>query len=149
MALTAEQQAALRDAVKASPEYANAYAARDIDAIAAIMSAGRVRFRPTIIGDGTIIDAFVTTYGLAGLTQANTFLDGFRSDPMFRHVVRPMDRGELRLDNAGTRGMIAQMAGNSLPQAVAQAMLAMAAEPDPLNRLDVADALYNPDGSMK
>lgn len=137
MALTAEQQAELRDAVKASPECADAYAARDLDTLAAIMSAGRVRPSGLEIGNGTIIDTI-------GLTAATAVLDVIHAQPAYKYVIVLLDQGRLKIGSTTVRDALRQLVlGGVLSQLNADKLSALGIEPNPYDRLEVEAALFD------
>lgn len=140
--MTPQELIELRNKAQADPACAKFIATRDCKTLAELLSVGRTKPKETIIGDGTILEAFIAVQGAPGLEGGNVFLDWFRSEPLYRHVVRLMDRGELRLDNTSTQFMLRAMVPNHLPADVAANLLARACQPDLLSPADVADALF-------
>lgn len=115
----------------------------DTQAIAAALSAGRMRWKPTEIGVGTIIEAL-------GLAAANPVLDALYSAPDYRHVKPLLDQGRLRLDAVAQAGMLQPLVtGGLLTQAQLDALVARAKEPAPVAEYNVRVAIYNDDGSLK
>lgn len=113
----------------------------DTAAIAAALSAGRVRYVETNIGVGTVIEVL-------GLATANAVLDVIYSAPDYRHIKPLLDQGRLRLDSAFVRGALQSMVPALLTQAQCNALIARAAAPDPVTELAVRRGIYNPDGSL-
>lgn len=143
MPLTADQQAALRAQVRSDPACAAPLAARDIDALTAILSAGRTRPSQTEIGNGTIIDTI-------GLTDGTALLDAIHAQPAYKYVIPLLEQGRLKVGSGVVREALVELvAGNVLTQSDADALYALGVEPDLLSRQDVCDALFNPDGTEK
>ena len=114
----------------------------DTEAIAAALSAGRVRYIETHIGVGTIIEAL-------GLATANAVLDVIYTAPDYRHVKPLLDQGRLRLDSAFVRDALQSMVPSLLTQTQRDALVARAQVADPVSEFDVRCAIYNDDGSLK
>lgn len=114
----------------------------DTTAIATQLSAGRVRYEPTEIGVGTIIEAL-------GLATANAVLDVIYSAPDYRHVKPLLDQSRLRLDSPFVRAALQEMVPGLLTQPQCDALLSRAQVPDPVSEFAVRLAIYNDDGSMK
>ena len=116
----------------------------DTVAIAAALSAGRTRWKPTDIGVGTIIEAL-------GLAAANMVLDALYASPDYRHVKPLLDQGRLRLDVVAQAGMLQPLVtGGLLTQAQLDALIARAKEADPVDEYQVRVAIhYNADGTRK
>jgi hypothetical protein len=98
----------LRDEILARQDCADAVAARDLDAIAALMSAGRTRRKLVQIADNVDMSIPLVDQSFAALVSVGL-----------------------------------------LPAATYDEIVGMSYEADPVSRFDVADALYNDDGSMK
>ena len=115
----------------------------DTQAIAAALSAGRMRWKHTEIGVGTIIEVL-------GLAAANPVLDAIYASPDYRHIKPLLDQGRLRLDAVAQAGMLQPLVtGELLTQAQLDALVARAKEPAPVAEYDVRMAIYNDDGSLK
>jgi len=116
-------------------------------AIADAMSVGRVRSRPLTVGSGTVLDTL-------GLEVGNAFLDSIAATPVYRHVDHLLKMAHLRLDSplviAGLQSLVGlQIApGVTFTAAHAQALIALAQEPDPVSEWDVRCAIYHADGSL-
>jgi len=114
----------------------------DTVAIAAALSVGRMRWKHTEIGVGTIIEVL-------GLAAANPVLDAIYASPDYRHVKPLLDQGRLRLDSEFVRGALQTMVPALLTQAQRDALVARAAVADPVSEYDVRVAIYNDDGSLR
>lgn len=137
MRLTADQQAVFRAAVKASSECAAAYAARDLDAIAVIMSVGRVRPSGIEIGNGMIIDTI-------GLAAGAAVLDAIHAQPAYKYVIVLLDQGRLKIGSPMVQAALRQLvAGGVLSQEDSDKLSALGFEPDPYDRLEVEAALFD------
>lgn len=122
------------------PTISGVEAAAKDGAIAAIISVGRTRVKPTEIGKGTIIEVL-------GLSNGNAFLDALDANPDLRHVKHLLTEGRLRLDSAMVTSMLAGLVqANQLPQQAADALLALTREPDPVTAGEVSRALRGPWG---
>jgi len=136
----------IRDRILAQPDLAAARAARDIDALAAGLNAqapmvARSRFvtARTVLaecaGGSAILDALVAAQSISAIAWALKFL--------------AQDSG-LDIGNAATLGMVDQLvAGNALTATQGAALKALANTPDLVTRDQVADAMFNADGSEK
>ena len=137
----------LRDEILSRPDCADALAARDCGALAEILSAGRTKVIDYSIGYGTVLEVL-------GAEAGSAFLDGLTalaatSSPV-KWALKLLDRGELNIGAAATRGQLdALAAGGVMPQAVADALKGLAMGPDIVTAEQVADAMFNPDGSLK
>lgn len=137
----------LRDEILSRPDCADALAARDCGALAEILSAGRTKVIDYSIGYGTVLEVL-------GAEAGSAFLDGLTalaatSSPV-KWALKLLDRGELNIGAAATRGQLdALAAGGVFPQVVADALKALALAPDVVTMQQVADAMFNPDGSQK
>lgn len=135
--MTAEE---IRAAIAADP--ALQALVPDTQALAAALSAGRVRYVETNIGVGTIIEVL-------GLSVANPVLDAIYASPDYRHVKPLLDQGRLRLDSEFVRGALQAMVPALLTQAQRDALVARAAVADPVSEYDVRCAIYADDGSLR
>jgi len=114
----------------------------DTASLAEALSAGRMRWTPTEVGVGTIIEAL-------GLAAANAVLDVIYAEPSYRHVKPLLEQGRLRLDSAFVRGALQGMVPALLTQQQCDALLARATAPDPVSEYDVRCAIYADDGSLR
>jgi hypothetical protein len=139
--MTPEQQAELRAAARTDPACAVAYAARDLDALASLLSVGRVRFNDSAIGNGIILDVL-------GKEKGNVVLDAVRADESNRYVITLLDQGRLEPRTKTFQEALVSMVQVSLiTQDEANKLLATAQEPDLLTRMDVKDALFDDAGN--
>jgi hypothetical protein len=122
---------------------ADLIASRKLEQIAAEVSAGRTRPSGLAIGNGTIITA------LQDLATANALLDVLHTDARFKYVVPLLDQGRLIIGDPLVNGMVQSFVPAILTQAQADKLLALGTESDPVTMQEVAQALYNADGSMK
>lgn len=113
-------------------------ATRDDAAIAAAASAGRTRLVKTEIGNGLILETI-------GLASGNTLLDFLASQEDFRHVRPLLEQGRLDVSSTLVRGALDGFAqGGVITQAEADALKALAEQPDPITEYDVRCAMYDP-----
>ena len=137
----------LRDEILSRPDCADALAARDCGALAEILSAGRTKVIDYSIGYGTVLEVL-------GAEAGSAFLDGLTalaatSSPV-KWALKLLDRGELNIGSPATQAQLdALAAGGVFPQVVADALKALALAPDVVTMQQVADAMFNPDGSQK
>jgi len=138
---------ALRDEILSRADCAAALAVRDCGALAAILSVGRTKLVERNIGYGTVLEVL-------GAEAGSAFLDGLTalaatSSPV-KWALKLLDRGELNIGAAATQAQLdALAAGGVMPQAVADALKGLAMGPDIVTAEQVADAMFNPDGSLK
>lgn len=140
--MTPEQQAALRQAAHSDPGCAAALAARDCDAIAVRLSPGRMRANEREIGYGTILETI-------GFDAGNRLIDHIKASSDMRHVVPLLAQGRLRIDSPMTQIALRTFGAEVIAIAHAEALCALGQQPDPYSAQQVAEALYNPDGSEK
>jgi hypothetical protein len=141
--MTPEQQAELRAQARGNPAYANALAARDLDALAALLSVGRTRPSSLEVGNGTIIATI-------GFEAGNALLDHISSEPSMRYVKPLLDQGRLRVGSPVAQDAIMSFGSAGVISAQdADKLCALGLESDPVSRQDVAEALFNPDGTEK
>lgn len=137
----------LRDEILSRPDCADALARRDCGELAALLSVGRTKVIDYSIGYGTVLEVL-------GAEAGSAFLDGLTalaatSSPV-KWALKLLDRGELNIGAAATRGQLdALAAGGVMPQAVADALKGLAMGPDIVTAEQVADAMFNADGSLK
>lgn len=133
--MTAEE---IRAAIAASPELrALASTPHPTQALAAALSAGRVKLVATEIGNGLILSTI-------GLAAGNALLDVLNTVAEFRYVRPLLDQGRLDVSTPLVR---AALDGLTTPEAAA-ALRALAERPDPVSELAVRQAIYNDDGSF-
>jgi hypothetical protein len=144
--MTPDQEEALRLAIRANPDCAAALAARDCEEVARIMSAGRVRDNGVTIGPGSILEV----YG-EDMEGANLLLDHISTDPLFRHVNRLLDRGALRIGKPEVQALLTAtvVVPGLMPKGLADKLFALGTGPDYLTSVQVAEALYHPNGEEK
>lgn len=118
-------------------------ASRDCHAIAEAVSVGRTKPSNINIGNGTIIAA------LNDLATANALLDVLHTDPRFKYVVPLLDQGRLIVSDTMVVQTLQAFVPSILTQEQADKLIAIARAPDPVGFTEVAEALYNADGSMK
>ncbi len=119
--------------------------ARDCTGIAALMSAGRVGDNGREIGSGTIIE-------ILGLTAGNAFLDillNASSASPFRHVKPLVEQGRLRIGSKMVQEQVMVLVPTVLTLDQANALCLVGQCPNPYTALDIADALFHTDGSLK
>jgi hypothetical protein len=137
----------LHDEITTRPDCATALAARDCGELARILSIGRTKLVERNVGYGTVMETLGADNGAA-------FLDGLTavaatSSPV-KWALKLLDRGELNIGAAATQAQLdALAAGGVMPQAVADTLKALALWPDVVTPPEVADAVFNPDGSLK
>ena len=135
----------LHDEILSRPDCADALAARDCGALAAILSAGRTKVIDYSIGYGTVLEVLGAEAGAA-------FLDGLTtlaatSSPV-KWALKLLDRGELNIGAAATQQQLdALAAGGVMPQAVADALKGLAIVPDVVTAQDVARVCWSDDGT--
>lgn len=132
----------LRDQVHADPRCAAALAARDCNELARLMSVGRTRATTREIGTGTILEVL-------GLEVGNVLLDLIGSEPIYRHVKPLIDQGRLLIGSPLAQETVRSLVPAVLTSAQAEALCALGLEPSPYTALELAEALFYPDGSEK
>lgn len=139
----------LRDEILARADCAAAVAARDLDAIAAIVSAGRSAVRSRFVTARTIL----SECGAIGPSILDA-LEAVAASPggsAVKWAVRFLSQDSgLDVGNPVTQYMIGQLAaGGALTAAQATALTGLASLSAPVSRAEVEAALFNPDGSAK
>jgi hypothetical protein len=132
----------LRDQVHADPRCAAALTARDCEELARIMSEGRTRSNAREIGNGTILEVL-------GLDAGNALLDVINTDAKFRYVKPLVEQGRLLIGSPLVQATLQTMAPALLTQAQADALCTLGLEPHPYAPQELAEALFNADGSQK
>ena len=141
--MTPEQQAQLRAQARANSACLAPLADRDIDALALILSSGRTRSSAREIGNGTVLKVI-------GIDAGNKLLDHIASAPELRYVKPLLEQGRLVVGSpVALAALQAFAAAGVLTQADADKLCALGIEADPVTPLQVAEALYNPDGTEK
>lgn len=142
--MTPEQQAALRAQAHGDPACKEALVKRNIDALASILSVGRTRASSREIGNGTILEVL-------GMEAGNRLLDHIAGADELRHIRPLLEQGRLVIGAPLVQAALQSYV--QLPDVISQAdadkLCALGIEPDPLIPRDVADALYNLDGTQK
>ena len=130
----------IRDAVAANPALQAHWAAGNAQAIADHFSATRTKLASYEAGKGDVLNVL-------GLTVGNALLDVIDAAPEFRHAKHLLADGRLRLDMPLTLATLNALAGQQIAagitfeQAHADAILALARVPDPINHEAVTAAL--------
>lgn len=132
----------LRDEILANPVCADALAARNCEELARIMSVGRTRANTREIGNGSILETL-------GIAAGNALLDVINSDATFRYVKPLVNQGRLLIGAPLVQATVQSLASAVLTQEQANALCALGHEPNPYTAQDVAEAVFNPDGSLK
>ena len=114
-------------------------AQRDTQAIAEAVSLGRVKRVPTEIGNGTILQTI-------GLTTGNALLDVLNQAAEFRHVKPLLEQGRLRVDSDLVRSTLDSLVPAVLTAVQAQALKALAEQPDPVDEYAVRCIAWSDDG---
>jgi len=140
--MTPAQQAALRQAAHERPDCAAALAAKDCEALAILLSAGRTCGNEREVGYGTIIETI-------GMESGNQLIDFLKASEPMRHVVPLLDQGRLRIGSPLAQSTLQSFVGGPIDQADADALCALGQQPDPLTARQVAEALFHEDGSEK
>lgn len=139
----------LREEILARPDCAAAVGARDLDAIAAIVSAGRTTTRRVPIED---VQAHLQSSGLWWPIKA---VADDPQHPAYQAAVAIVDVAGARYQRLDmTLPIIAQMLGGLvatgvLPQSEMDQLIGMSVVAAPVSRSEVEAALFNPDGSLK
>lgn len=140
--MTPVQQAELRQVAHERPDCAAALAAKDCEALAVLLSAGRTCGNEREVGYGTIIETI-------GIESGNQLIDFLKAAEPMRHVVPLLDQGRLRIGSPLVQSTLQSFVGGPIDQAEADALCALGLQPDPLTARQVAEALFHEDGSEK
>ena len=141
--MNAERQAALRAAARANPACAAPLAARDCATLADLLSVDRTKANALEIGYGTILEVL-------GIGEGNRLIDYIKSNDDLRYVVPLLDQGRLRIGSGVVQAALQSFVGaGAITQVNADRMCAIGLEPDPPTPQEIAEALFNPDGSEK
>lgn len=119
--------------------------ARDDMQIAAILSAGRMRTMPTMIGIGTILAVMAP----AGGDFLNALETMGASDANVKWALRLIEQSNFDVGHPVTRAQLQEFADAQPALAPAiTALLAVAEQPDPINFNTISDALNIAEGRM-
>ena len=130
----------LSDDILARQDLSALVAARDSEGVAAAISAGRVKIVSRPIGIGSVLDVLGPANGAALLDA----LDALRSQvSAIKWAWVLLERGELDVGLASTRGQIDALTGDGLPftAEAAGAIQALAEVPAPVSAPDVYNAM--------
>lgn len=147
----------LREDILNRPDLAEAVEARDCESIAAAISVGRVQAVPHEVGERGILDALGPVQGDNFLTVLGNIKTADDLPSPLKQCFGAIRRGVAWLKTSGldvgalsTRLLLDGMAGAGiLPQADVSKVKALAERPAPVTPREVAEALYNDDGSFK
>lgn len=141
--MTPEQQAELRAQARANSACAQALADRDLDALAQILSVDRTRPTSCEIGNGIVLEVL-------GIDAGNKLLDHIATAPELRYVKPLLEQGRLTVGSPGVQAALRSFVPLGILTAPdADKLCALGVEPCPLTPQEVAEALYNPDGTEK
>jgi hypothetical protein len=141
--VNAAQLAALAAQARAHVGCADFIQAKNCGAIAEVLSVGRVRANTREIGNGTILETL-------GLAAGNALLDVINGNADFRHVKPLVEQGRLLIGSPLVQFTVMAMVSlNVLTQGQAEALCALGHDANPLTALEVAQALFNDDGTDK
>lgn len=134
----------LKDEILARPDCAEAVATRDLDALAALVSAGRTTTRRVPIED---IQARLMSAGEWWQIKAAATPGSIEETVI---DVAGARYGNVDFSLPLVRQQFAYLVGaGRLAQSTFDDLLAMSQAPAPVSRGDVEAALFNPDGSLK
>ncbi len=137
----------LRDEILSRPDCADALARRDCGELAALLSVGRTKVIDYSIGYGTVLEVLGADVGSAFLDALTALAT--TSSPV-KWALKLMERGELNIGAAATQAQLDALAtAGVMPVAVADALKALALAPDVVTMQQVAEEMFNPDGSQK
>lgn len=117
-------------------------AQRDTQAIAEAVSVGRIKRVPTEIGNGTILETI-------GLAAGNALLDVINQAAEFRHVKPLLEQGRLRVDSELVRATLDGLVPAVLTAEQAQALKALAEQPDPVAEFAVRCIAWSNSGEWQ
>lgn len=140
----------LKDEILARQDCAAAVAARDITQIAQIVSNGRTATQSRFVTARTVLaECSGGAAILDALTAAASSAQPYASAVGWAMKFLAQDSG-LDVGNPVTQGLIDQLVlAGALQAAQGSALKAMAVMPAPVSQSDVAEALYNADGTQK
>lgn len=125
---------------KCSVELVNS---RDCQAIADTVNINRTASNSLEMGNGTIVEI------LADIDVANTLLDFIHAQSRFKYIVPLLEQGRLKISNPLVATVLNSVVPSILTQDQANMLIAKGFDPDLVSVSEVANVLYNPDGSMK
>ncbi len=129
----------LREEILSRPDCADALAARDCGALAAILSAGRTKVIDYSIGYGTVLEVLGATAGAAFLDSLTEL--AATSSPV-KWALKLLDRGELNIGALATQQQLDMLAlVGVVPVEVAEALKGLAVSPDEITASQVQQAL--------
>lgn len=131
----------IRQLILASPEALTLAREGKSKEVAEILSIGRLKFAPTDVGNGTVLEVL-------GFTVGNALLDVISNVSDYRHVKPLLEQGRLRLDSPLTRIALEALVPSVLQQSHVEALIERAKVPDPINEFDVRKAIFADDGSI-
>jgi hypothetical protein len=138
---------ALRAEIHANADCAAAMAAKDCQAMADIVSAGRVRLAPRLIGVGAVMSALG---GVRGAQILKSIQGQATQNPMVEFAWMLLDRGALDIGDAETHAQLDILAGaGMMTSGEAGKLKALGMAPDPVSAQDVARAVFHDDGTLK
>lgn len=130
------------DDIRALPQ--EVLAARDTQAIADALSAGRTRRVSTPIGFGRVLDALGPVDGATVLDTLEAIKAG---NAPLKWAWYLLERGELDIALDSVRGQIDMLAlGGAMTTAQAVALKALAETPDPIDEMTVRQACWSDEG---
>jgi hypothetical protein len=137
----------LRDEIVARADCAAAVTARDIDTIAALISAGRMATQSRYVTARTVL----ADCGLIGASILDSLEAAAAGNSAVKWAVKFLGQDSgIDVGNPATQYMIGQLqAAGALTQAQADALKELALQPAPVTRAQVSAALYNADGTQK
>lgn len=134
----------LRDQVLNDPACTDAYAMKDCAEIARIrtLAVGRTQPNNREIGNGTILATI-------GVISGNKLLDEINNNALYRYVKPLVEQGRLLIGSPLVVGTLQSMVPAFISQAEADLLIALGRDAQPYTAADVADALFNDDGTPK
>lgn len=117
-------------------------ATRNTQAITDALNATRTKPSGLQVGKGTILETI-------GLAAGNAFLDVIDTQPDFRHVRGLIAEGRLIISSQLVKATIGSLVPAVLTQAQADALLALATVPDPIDELSVRRAVWSDAGEWR
>lgn len=136
----------LHDEIISRGDCAADLSARDIDRLAAILSAGRTSIQSRFVTARTI---------LAEVSGGAALLDKMQNLgstlPAVRYAMTFLNQESgIDIGHAATQGMVDQLVGGgALTASEGAALKNLAVQPAIVTRSQVADAMFNPDGTQK
>lgn len=134
----------LREDILADSACTAALAAKDCAELARIrtLTVGRTQPNSREIGNGSILATI-------GVVSGNKLLDEINTNPLYRHVKPLVDQGRLLIGSSLVAGTLQSMVPTIISQADASALIALGRDAQPYTVAEVADAVFNTDGSAK